>query len=90
MNKSELIDEIARRSNMSNAEAGRALNAAIDSITDTLKNDQSVNIAGFGSFCVRDRKARQGVNPATGEKIQIQARKQPAFKPGASLKKAVN
>ncbi len=90
MNKSDLIDAIAESAGLSKADAGRALDAAVDAITGALKKGQSVSLVGFGTFSVRDRAARTGRNPRTGETIQIAASKNPAFKAGKALKDAVN
>ena len=90
MNKAELIDRIAESSDISKAAAGRALDAAIDAITDSLKSSESVSLVGFGTFLVRDRAARTGRNPRTGEPLEIAAAKNPAFKAGKALKDAVN
>ncbi len=90
MNKTELIDRIAESSDISKAAAGRALDATIDAITDSLKNAESVSLVGFGTFLVRDRAARTGRNPQTGASIQIKAAKVPAFKAGKALKDALN
>ena len=90
MNKTELIDEIAKAADISKASATRALDAVIDSVTSTLKHDGSVTLAGFGTFAVGARAARVGRNPRTGEEIQIAAAKVPKFKPGKALKDAVN
>jgi DNA-binding protein HU-beta len=90
MNKSDLIDAIADSAELSKADAGRALDGVIDSITGALKAGQSVSLVGFGTFSVRDRAARTGRNPRTGETIKIAASKNPAFKAGKALKDAVN
>ena len=90
MNKSELIDRIADEADISKASAGRALDAALDAITDSLKQSDPVALVGFGTFTVRDRAARTGRNPQTGAAIQIAAARVPAFKPGKALKDAVN
>jgi len=90
VNKTELIDRIAESSDISKAAAGRALDATIDAITDSLKNAESVSLVGFGTFLVRDRAARTGRNPQTGATIQIKAAKVPAFKAGKALKDALN
>lgn len=90
MNKTELINAIANNINMSKADAKTVLDSAITVITNTLADGDSINITGFGSFAVRDRVARIGRNPKTGEQIQIAASKVPAFKAGKSLKDAVN
>lgn len=90
MNKSDLIDQIADSAGLSKADAGRALDATVDAITSALKQGQSVSLVGFGTFTVRDRAARTGRNPRTGETINIKASKNPAFKAGKALKDAVN
>ena len=90
MNKSDLIDQIAVSTDISKAAAGRALDATIDSITDALKDGEQVVLVGFGTFHVKDRAARTGRNPRTGETIQIKASKSPGFKAGKVLKDAVN
>ncbi|MFI3246048.1 MAG: nucleoid-associated protein HU-beta [Ferrimonas sp.] len=90
MNKSQLIDQIAAGADISKAAAGRALDAFIDSITDTLKNGDKVSLVGFGTFEVRERAERTGRNPQTGKEIKIAAAKIPAFKAGKALKDAVN
>ncbi len=90
MNKAELIDQIAEAADISKASAGRALDAMLDSITDSLKQADPVSLVGFGTFVVRERAARTGRNPQTGAEIQIAAAKVPAFKPGKALKEALN
>jgi DNA-binding protein HU-beta len=90
MNKSELIASIAESSNLTKADAGRALDAMTSAITESLKNGEPVTLIGFGTFEVRDRAARTGRNPRTGEELQIKASKNPAFKAGKALKDAVN
>lgn len=90
MNKGELIDEIAKESGLTKAESEKALNAALQSITRSLKDGSSVQLVGFGSFVVRQRAARTGRNPKTGESIDIKASKVPAFTPGKALKDALN
>lgn len=90
MNKSELIDQIAESADISKTAAGRALEATIDAVAGSLKNGESVALVGFGTFLVRDRAARAGRNPKTGEAIQIAEAKVPAFKPGKALKDALN
>lgn len=90
MNKSELIDSIATSSDISKAAAGRALDSALDTITNALKSGEQVVLVGFGTFQVKDRAARTGRNPQTGEAIQIKAAKVPGFKAGKALKEAVN
>ena len=90
MNKTELIDAIASATDLSKADAGRALNATTDAITGAMTKGDGVQITGFGSFLVRDRAARTGRNPQTGATIQIKACKVAAFKAGKALKDAVN
>ncbi len=90
MNKSELIEAISESADLTKADAGRALDAVIDAITDALKKGDTVSLVGFGSFGVKERAERQGRNPQTGEAITIQAAKIPSFKPGKALKDAVN
>ncbi len=90
MNKSELIDAIAETADISKAAAGRALDGFVDSVTDTLKNGGQVSLIGFGTFSVKDRAARTGRNPQTGQTIEIAASKIPGFKAGKALKDAVN
>jgi DNA-binding protein HU-beta len=89
MNKTELAGQIAERAGLSAAEAGRVLDATLESIEAALASGQEVSITGFGKFTVADRAARQGVNPATGERIEIAASKSPRFSAGARLKEAV-
>ena len=90
VNKSELIDRIAESADISKAAAGRALEAALAGITDSLKNAETVSLVGFGTFLVRERAARTGRNPQTGASIEIAAAKVPAFKAGKALKDALN
>lgn len=90
MNKSELIDSIAASADISKASAGRALDAAIDAVTSELKAGGQVSLVGFGTFSVKERAARAGRNPQTGETIQIKAAKIPSFKAGKALKDACN
>ncbi len=90
MNKSELIDAIAASAEMTKADAGRALDAVVDSITNAMKSGESVTLIGFGTFSVKDRAERMGRNPQTGREITIAAAKIPSFKAGKSLKDAVN
>ncbi len=90
MNKAELIDSIAASADIPKAAAGRALDAMIESVQGALKKGESVALVGFGTFSVKDRAARTGRNPQTGQPIQIKAAKIPNFKAGKSLKDAVN
>jgi DNA-binding protein HU-beta len=90
VNKAELIDSIAASADIPKAAAGRALDAVIESVQGALKKGDSVALVGFGTFSVKDRAARTGRNPQTGQPIQIAAAKIPNFKAGKSLKDAVN
>ena len=90
MNKSELADVIADEAELSKAAAARALDAALNAIQVSLQNGEPVALVGFGTFAVRERGARTGRNPRTGEQIDIAAAKLPAFKPGKALKDALN
>lgn len=90
MNKSELIDAIAAAADLSKADAGRALDATIEAITGALKKGDSVSLVGFGTFAVKQRAAREGRNPQTGQTIKIAAATVPGFKAGKALKDAVN
>ncbi|WP_244866176.1 nucleoid-associated protein HU-beta [Photorhabdus heterorhabditis] len=90
VNKSQLIDKIAADSNISKAAAGRVVDAFISSVTGALKDGDDVALVGFGTFAVRERSARTGRNPQTGKELKIAAARVPAFRPGKSLKDAVN
>lgn len=90
MNKAELIDAVASSADLSKADATRAVDAVVDNITESLRKGDSVTLVGFGTFEVRERSARTGRNPQTGETIQIKASKAPAFKAGKAFKDAVN
>jgi DNA-binding protein HU-beta len=90
MNKTELTDAVADATDLTKADAARAVDAVLGTITKTLSGGDQVGIVGFGTFLVRDRAARVGRNPQTGAEIQIAAAKVPAFKPGKALKDAVN
>lgn len=90
MNKSELIDAIASKSDLSKAQASQALEATFASIEQALKSGEAVTLVGFGTFSVKERAARTGRNPKTGEPIQIAASKAPGFKAGKGLKDAVS
>lgn len=89
MTKVELIAAVAEKAELSKKDAEKAVNATIDAIADGLKEDGKVQLVGFGTFEVRERAAREGKNPATGEKIMIEACKVPAFKAGKGLKDMV-
>ncbi len=89
MTKAEFIDQIAERTGLSKKDAGEAVEAMLATITDTLKRGGDVTFTGFGKFTVQDRAARTGVNPRTGEKVQIAATKVPKFSAGSQLKASV-
>ena len=89
MNKNEFVAAIAEKSGLTKKDAEAALNAYTEVVTDALKAGDSVQLIGFGTFEVRERAARQGRNPLTGETIEIAAAKVPAFKPGKALKDAI-
>jgi len=90
VNKTELVDAVAQGADISKAAATRAVDTMLDSITDSLKKGDQVTLVGFGTFSVRDRQARTGRNPRTGDTINIPASKMPGFKAGKALKDAVN
>jgi len=90
VNKAELIDAVADGADISKADATRAVDAVVDQITSALKKGDQVTLVGFGTFAVKDRAARTGRNPRTGEAINIPASKVPGFKAGKALKDAVN
>ena len=90
MNKSELIDAVAASADISKAAAGRAIDGVVEAISGALASGDQVSLIGFGTFLVRERAARTGRNPRTGESIEIKAAKTPSFKAGKALKDAVN
>ena len=90
MTKSEFVDQVASRADLGKSEAGKAVDAVLDTIQETLARGSDVTFSGFGKFHVAHRGERMGVHPRTGEKIQIKASKSPKFSAGAALKKAVN
>jgi DNA-binding protein HU-beta len=90
MNKSELIDAIAAESELTKADAGKALDGFLTAVTSELAKGENVALVGFGTFSVKDRAERKGRNPQTGEEITIKAAKIPSFKAGKGLKDAVN
>jgi len=89
MNKSELIDVVAAAADISKAAATKAVDAMVDSITGALQKNDQVTLVGFGTFTVKERAARTGRNPQTGEAIEIKAAKIPTFKAGKALKDAI-
>ncbi len=90
MNKAELIEAIADAADLTKADAGRALDGLVNAITNALRDGDTVSLVGFGSFLVKERAARQGRNPQTGNAITIAAAKIPSFKAGKALKDAVH
>ncbi|MFO7265523.1 MAG: HU family DNA-binding protein [Limnochordales bacterium] len=89
MNKTELIARVAEKTNLTKKAAGDAVEAVLEAITEALAGGDKVTLVGFGTFEVRNRAARRGVNPATGEAINIPASRVPAFKAGKQLKEMV-
>ena len=89
MNKTDLIAKVAELTDLSKKDATKAVDAVFDAISDALQTGDKVQLVGFGNLEVRERQARKGRNPQTGEEIQISASKVPAFKPGKALKEAV-
>jgi len=90
LNKAELIGSVAEKASMPKKDAEKAVNAVFASIEEALANGEKVQLVGFGTFEVRDRAARTGRNPQTGEEIQIAATRVPAFRAGKALKGAVS
>jgi len=90
MNKTELIEQVAKGADISKASAAKVVNAFTSSVTKALKKGDSVTLIGFGTFVVSKRAARTGRNPQTGKEIKIAARKAPGFRAGKSLKAALN
>ncbi|MBM7603942.1 DNA-binding protein HU-beta [Metabacillus crassostreae] len=90
MNKTELINEVVGRSELSKKDVTKAIDSVLDVLLNTLKEGDKVQLIGFGNFEVKERAARKGRNPQTGEEIEIAASKVPSFSPGKSLKDAVN
>ena len=90
MNKTELVEHIAKATYTSKAAAARSLDAMVDAVRKTLKKGGTVSLVGFGTFAVGKRAARTGRNPRTGDTIKIKAAKVPKFRPGKGLKDAIN
>ncbi len=90
MNKADLIEAVSSRASLSKSDAAAAVDAVFDAISGTLSNQGTVSLIGFGTFSTSNRAARTGRNPRTGETINIAATCVPKFKPGKSLKEAVN
>ncbi len=89
MNKAELVNKVSDEVGLSKRETQKVVDAIIETIGDTLSRGEKVTLVGFGTFRVRGRKARRGVNPQTGESIQIPAKKVPKFTPGKGLRQQV-
>ncbi len=89
MTKTEFVDQVADRSGLNKRDAASAVDAFLETVEDALKRGSEVSFSGFGKFSVSQRSAREGRNPATGERIQIAASRVPKFSAGAALKKAV-
>ncbi|WP_338473325.1 HU family DNA-binding protein (plasmid) [Niallia sp. XMNu-256] len=89
MNKTDLVKAVAKRAELTQKDATKAVDALFDTISNTLAQEEKIQLVGFGTFEVRERSARKGRNPQTGEEIEIAASKVPAFKPGKELKEAV-
>ena len=89
MNKTELIKAVATQSELTQKDAAKAVDALFETISNTLAKEERIQLIGFGTFEVRERSARKGRNPQTGEEIDIAASKVPAFKAGKELKEAV-
>jgi len=90
VNRNELVDAVAGKTDLKKSEASKAVDAVFESITDALREGGEVRLVGFGTFSVSSRAASEGRNPRTGEKIQIAASKQPKFKPGKGLRDSLN
>lgn len=90
MNKGDLIDHVAKSAEITKAAAGKAVDGLFEQITAALVKGDKVSVVGFGTFLVKKRKARTGINPKTREKLQIPAKSVPAFKPGAELKSKIH
>jgi len=90
MNKTELIAAVAAKAELSKKDAEKAINATLEAITETLEQDDKIQLIGFGSFEVKNRAARMGRNPKTKEEIEIPASKYPVFKAGKALKEKVS
>ncbi|MCH7803403.1 MAG: integration host factor subunit beta [Acidobacteria bacterium] len=90
MTKADLIDEVAKNSELSKKDAEAIVQAVLDSIIESLKAGGKVELRGFGSFRLRNRASREGRNPKTGEKVFVPAKKVPYFKPGKDLRELIN
>jgi integration host factor subunit beta len=90
MTKAELVDEVARVVQLTKKQAETIVNIVFDSIVESLRAGQKIELRGFGSFRLRSRKSRTGRNPKTGEKVEVPSKKIPYFKPGKELKELIN
>ncbi len=90
MTKAELVDEVARVVQLTKKQAETIVNIVFDSIVDSLRAGEKIELRGFGSFRLRSRKSRTGRNPKTGEKVEVPSKKIPYFKPGKELKEMIN
>lgn len=90
MTKAELVDEVARAVQLTKKQAESIVNVVFDSIVDSLRGGEKIELRGFGSFRLRSRKSRTGRNPKTGEKVDVPSKKIPYFKPGKELKELIN
>ena len=90
MTKAELVEEVARVSDLTKKHSEVIVNTVFDSIIEALHKDEKIELRGFGSFRIRHRRSRQGRNPKTGDKVDVPAKKIPYFKPGKELKELIN
>ena len=90
LTKAELVDEVARAVQLTKKQAEAIVNIVFDSIVDSLRSGEKIELRGFGSFRLRSRKSRTGRNPKTGEKVEVPSKKIPYFKPGKELKELIN
>ncbi len=90
MTKAELVEEVARVSELTKKHSEIIVNTVFDSIIDALRKDEKIELRGFGSFRIRQRRSRQGRNPKTGDKVDVPAKRIPYFKPGKELKELIN
>ncbi len=90
MTKAELVEEVARVSELTKKHSEIIVNTVFDSIVDALRKDEKIELRGFGSFRIRQRRSRQGRNPKTGDKVDVPAKRIPYFKPGKELKVLIN
>lgn len=90
MTKAELVDEVSRVSELTKKHSEVIVNTVFDSIVDALRKDEKIELRGFGSFRIRQRRSRQGRNPKTGDKVDVPAKRIPYFKPGKELKELIN